>query len=354
MARSRKEVKKRKIRSSTRALYFIIALVLFAVSSNNILQEITNTDEKKVKKELYHYSNIYNVKYAMNIKENRFIEEDTLGMGQTYVTDLLESMDLDINYQYKGSKQENVKYTYDIVATIGASYTDDGKEYKVWEKKYPLLEEKSGETNGDININEKINVDLSKYNKEVNDFKQTMGMSLDAYLNIQLNVKTNTQIEKQNVDNTYTSDFKVTLGKKITNIDAKENDINTSQVEKENIEQSGIRVVSVIINLALLLISIAIFYYVSTKTRVARNIKNEYKLELNRILKSCQDKIVMVSKKIEVEETNVIDVKDFGELIKLSEELYKPILYWNADDEQEAWFCVISSTVTYRFMLKKY
>ena len=30
------------------------------------------------------------------------------------------------------------------------------------------------------------------------------------------------------------------------------------------------------------------------------------------------------------------------------------LLYWNADNEQEAWFCVISNTVTYRFILKKY
>ena len=45
----------------------------------------------------------------------------------------------------------------------------------------------------------------------------------------------------------------------------------------------------------------------------------------------------------------------FGELIKLSEELYKPILCWISEDlnNQQAWFSVISNKIRYRFILKK-
>lgn len=354
MRNRRKERKKIKLRSSTRAIYIIIALVLFAVSSSNIFQEIVNKDEEKLKKEVYTYTNYYQANYEMKIKENRFIEEETLPMGQTYVTELLDSMDLNILYKYEASKDANVEYTYDITATIGASYTDNGKEYKVWNKKYTLLEQKQEESQGDIQIKELVNIDLPKYNKEVNDFKQTTGMALDAYLNVQLNVTTIANIEDRKVENTYSSDFKLTLGNKITIIDAKGNDTKIGHVEEENAVKTSKNVWKIVINLVIVSASIYAVYYVLTKTKTLHSIKNEYKVELNRILKSCQDKIIMVTKKIEVENTDLIDVKDFGELIKLSEELYKPILCWNADDEKEAWFCVISNAVTYKFILKKY
>lgn len=350
--RSKKE--KIKLRASTRAFYIIIALVLFAISSNNIFQELTNNTQEKLKKEIYTYTNNYKSTYTMNIVNNRFIEEKTLPMGQTYVTDLLKSMDVNIKYKYEASKKTSIKYSYNVTATIGASYTDDGKEYKVWEKKYTLLEDKTGESDGDFSINEIINVDLQKYNKEVNDFKQTMGMALDAYLNVQLNVITNTEVQNKKTENKYSSDLKLTLGSKITNVESEKEDVKKGSLEEENAIVVSRNKTKIAVNTLLFAVSVYALYYIAKNTRVARNIKNEYKLELNRILKSCQDKIIMVTKKIDVEEDNVIDVKDIVELIKLSEELYKPILYWNSDNEQEAWFCVISNSMTYRFILKKY
>lgn len=94
-------------------------------------------------------------------------------------------------------------------------------------------------------------------------------------------------------------------------------------------------------------------YYIRFKTYTGYNIRNEFKFELNRILKSCQDRIVVVKSKLELEQENTIDVKDFGELIKLSEELFKPILYWISDEGEEAYFSVISNKINYRFILRK-
>ena len=45
--------------------------------------------------------------------------------------------------------------------------------------------------------------------------------------------------------------------------------------------------------------------------------------------------------------------KDFGEIFKVSEELFKPILYYNAIENEEAWFSVMSGKTSYRFVLKK-
>ena len=104
-----------------------------------------------------------------------------------------------------------------------------------------------------------------------------------------------------------------------------------------------------------MLLSIYIIYYVRFKTKKFNAIRNEFKLELNRILKSCQDRIVIVKNQIDNDSESIIDVNDFGELIKLSEELYKPILCWISDnlEEEQAQFSVISNKVKYRFIFRE-
>ena len=290
----------------------------------------------------------------MNLKENRFINEKSLDMNKTYVTDLIKNMDLNVNYNFNPNKDLPVEYEYSIIGSLGSVYTDDGKEYKVWEKDYPLLETKKGTTNGIYNINEKININLEKFNIEVNDFEQTMGMSLDSFLTIKLIVKSKINVEGKQYENKYNSNIRVSLGDKITIVEGKLNEQNSNSIKQTVMSKNNIKVFNIILNLIIMLISIYVFIYILNRTKEIKNIKNEYKLELNRILKACQDKIVKVNRKMEVDNSKTIDVNDFVELIKLSEELFKPILYWNSDDEKEAWFCVISSNVTYRFILKKY
>ena len=86
--------------------------------------------------------------------------------------------------------------------------------------------------------------------------------------------------------------------------------------------------------------------------KIANNITNEYRKELNKFLKLCQDKIVQVNTNPN-ENDNIIDVKDFEEIVKVSEELFKPILYYFDNENQEAIFCVITGKITYRFILKR-
>ena len=74
---------------------------------------------------------------------------------------------------------------------------------------------------------------------------------------------------------------------------------------------------------------------------------------MNKILRICNDKIVEVNTKPNDEEIEVVFVKDFGEIVKISEELFKPILYYSEKDDKEAWFSVMSGKTSYRYILKK-
>ena len=89
------------------------------------------------------------------------------------------------------------------------------------------------------------------------------------------------------------------------------------------------------------------------KTENKNNVKNEYKVEFNKILRGCEEKLVESNSKIDVEGQNLVDVKEFSEVLKVSEELFKPILYWNNEADEETWFCVLGDNTVYRFVLKR-
>lgn len=353
MRRKSNDSNKLKLRSSTRTIIIVFALVLFAFSSKYILGIFTEKDSKNIEKEIYKYTNIYNLDYNVFMKNNKFITEESLPKDKTYISDLIDSLDMKINYEYTGTKDSSINYNYKIDAIISANYSQSGENYEVWNKTYNLKEVNDQTAQKNIKIEEQIDLDYQKYNQEVKNFKQSLGMSVDACLYVRLTVNTNTKINNKEVINEYVSKFSITVGDKIATVAGENHEQKGESLRGYEIIQSSMNILEMIVNVLIMLVSLYLMYYIRFKTKKLYNVRNDFKLKLNRILKSCQDRIVIVQNKIELEQENTINVKDFGELIKLSEELYKPILYWISENNEEAWFSVISNKINYKYILKK-
>ena len=93
--------------------------------------------------------------------------------------------------------------------------------------------------------------------------------------------------------------------------------------------------------------------FVFTRFQTVNKIKNEFRTELNRIIKLCKEKLVQVDNLNDSSSQNIIFVKDFEEIYRISEEVFKPILYWISPKNNEAYFTVISDEMTYRYILKR-
>ena len=91
---------------------------------------------------------------------------------------------------------------------------------------------------------------------------------------------------------------------------------------------------------------------VQRETKPSNKITNMFKVELNQILGACGDRIVKIDSPIKTIGRTIIELKDINELVKLSEELYKPILYYQVSNKNEAWFCLSVENETYRYILK--
>ena len=329
-----------------------MAIGVIAICSATLFNNVTDKDTYEKKEIILTYTNKLNTTYDVELKNNKFIKEKTLPMGKTYVTDLIDKINMDFDFLYDASKYTDLTYSYSIVGVLNGVYSKDGTQKKVWEKEYILLEEtENKESNNTINIKENIPIDVNKYNQEIYSFEKTLGMAITASFNVQLKVNIEGQIDETKIDDNFVSNINIELGEYTTEITGQLTD-ETGETLYNTVINNKNDTVTIAINVILIIIALLWLKYIQANTTNLNTVRNNYKLELNRILKSCEDKIVKLSKNIELNGKEVIEVNDFGELIKLSEELYKPILYWNSNIKEEADFFVITNNVIYKFILK--
>ena len=343
-----------KIRKSTKYFSIIIAIVLFVTSFSSLVNNLSKENQKVKTKQIYSYTNKFNYDYKVNLKQNKYIKQ-TNDNDKTlaYVTDLIDNTDLMINYEYIADKESDLQYTYNIVGRMQIVYTKDGEEQKIWDEEETLLEETQSQIKDKkITIREKLNLDLKDKNELLNQFKQQMGMTIDAKYTITLKVDIKTNVEQKDIQDNYTSAIQLDLAEKTTKITGDNDKEDSEYISKEYKVNGAKNVIIIILDIILLGISIILIRY-ATRSRTANRVKNEFRIELNRILKICQDKIVQVSTRPNDSAESVVLVKDFGEIIKLSEELFKPILYYYDTDKEEAWFSIMSGGITYRYILKR-
>ena len=345
---------KNKMRKSTKYVTIVVSIIVLIFSFINFITTMQKENMKTFTKEIYKYTNKYNYDYKINLISNKYMtNEEIKDKNLAYVTDLIDNIKLNLNYDYIANKNSEINCTYSVVGLMQAVYTKNGEEQKILEKEEPILGEKTINSASDnIQIREKIKLDLKEKNNLINNFKQQLGMSIDAKYTVKLKIKVSTQVEGKEIEDELTPFINIDLAEKTTKISGENNIENSEYISKEyNITEKS-NILALFIDIVLIIIAIFVLRYVS-KFKIANVVRNEYKYELNRILKICQDKIVQVSTRPNDEEIEVVYVKDFGEIFKVSEELFKPILYYNAKENEEAWFSVMSGKTSYRFVLKK-
>ena len=344
---------KNRIRKSTKYIGTIISIVLLATSFMSLMKNLSNENVKTRTKEIYNYTNKFDYDYQVNLINNPYIKQDEQKDSNiVYVTDLIDTTDVTLNYEYIADKESDVTYTYSAIGKLQAVYTRNGEEQKIIDEEETILEEQTKEVSGNtVNINETLHLDLKDKNTLLESFEQELGMSISAQYTVILKIKLQTNIEENPIDVTYEPSIQIDLGEKTTKITG-ENNKEDKQFISDEYQVNGTRnIIMIILDIIIIIISIATLRYLM-KAKATNRVKNGFRQELNRILKICQDKIVQISSKPNDAPENVVYVKDFGEIFKVSEELFKPILYYCDNEKQEAWFSVMTGGTTYRYILK--
>lgn len=290
-----------------------------------------------------------NINYEIFLKENDFLVESSLNENFSYVTELIEYIEVNFNYEYTNNSDMNLSYNYFISADIKVEPMNDSSKLTkpIMIKKSILLEEdlKKLEDKKFV-INEKLNIGMDYYNDFVKDFIEFLKAPVQAYLDILLVVQVTDEIDVKN----YEMKINVPLAENIIEINTLKNfDEQEIYYEKEPIK-AEVRYVIIIFYITLVLtINISGIYIIKL---IINKKYNKYWQELNKILKEYDDRMITVLNFIDYSKWEIVDTPTFNELIDMANEAFEPIIFWEQKGKnKEAWFCILKNKIIYRYKI---
>lgn len=330
--------------------YLFIAIVFSLFSLYYFKMGLKNTYQEEVS-----YKSSSNVSYKVYLLENDYFDEPYLGMNRTYISSLINYIDINFNYNLNFSNFVSGKYTYYIKGIIAADKVkDDDSSY--WSKSYILKEPEtiSYDNQNSFNIDTNVKVDYQKYNSLLNEFRKDYGISFDGAFKVQLVIESESNATniKESIPVDSLIEVRVPLTQQVIDlsIDLSNND-NEGEVSETIVNNTssnyvflglGILFMSVTLCLLWLIFRYIIFIYLS---------KSEYSKTLKKILSTYDSVIVNVSNLPNLNDLKVIEVDTFSELIDAHSEVRMPINYYEEVADCKSVFVLVSTNMAWVYTL---
>ena len=332
---------------SLQTLVVLVAIILccfFAILffSNILVPTKTRVD--------YTVSQKNNINYYVSLFDNSFMDEKLLGMNQSYISSMIQSINITFSHDSSIDTNQSFDYDYTIYARLSASYKEsNGVETEIWDKMYPLKWQEQVKANqGKISINEQISIPYQDYKNIINDFKQSLGINVDAKLDVIMKMH---QVYGDTDSKTSKSILSVPMDQDVVQITT-EYDKNDSFVKQENVSNLRMNSTVTIILLILLGAGFGVLIFAIVLKLLPSHSKSKYEMMKNKIKKEYSSIIIDVDNHIDFSNFTIFDIKTIEELVDLEEEVRMPILFYEKKKAGVCYFVVIKDNYMYRFTLE--
>lgn len=325
-------------------------LLLCLLVSMSILLISSSLNAKSI---LFYNAN-GNIDYKVYLKENNFYKDKYLGEGMTYVTSLVDYIDMDFNYNFDISEKADIDYTYTIYAKLVITPEDNSKV--LFDEKYVFVSDTVSNNfinENKYNFSQAIKLDYNYYNDLANTFKSTYGVNCNSklYVGIAIDTKGKDTNYQTNFSNSNNMEMVFSLTKKQVDINTDSATLDVSENldigSEEIIKNKGSLVLGAILVVGAVIIAIST---IRTFLNV-RNQKDGYTRYIDKILNNYDRAIVETQYIPNLEEYEVIEVNKFSELLDVRDTLRLPIIY-SPIEENESCFYIRHDTVIYMHYVK--
>ena len=345
--------KKKKLKIGT---WFCI-LVLPAIALLILGFFLVNDGIKVNSSDSVSYNEIGDVDYRVYLKENDYYDESYLDAGMQYIASLINTINVDFNYEVHTTEELDYHYNYEITANLVV--TDRNNSSRIlYERPETLVSNKTVQvTDNNFVINEDVDIDYNEYNDYVNAFKSDYALNVDSNLVITLSVTTVGDYEPTGDELNLDNEISITIPLSEQTIDIAmqtEDNIDNNGVIS-NVTESGItNPVSFIAGIIFDLLGIALFG-VAIYIYLSNNPKDIYETEVNKILKN-YDRLIVTSKRPNINENEfqkVIRVTSIEELIDAYETTKQPIIYYEVIPGEKSYFVIINGDILYKLTITR-
>jgi hypothetical protein len=338
---------KGKLMISASHWYLIMAVLVFGLvlTSMNTYGVYQQPDTKEESVLSLSYVQTATFDYTATLQNNTVYETTVLRPGQGILFKrILEAIDAELRYSVQSSTPLSIDGSYAIYAQLKTSY---------WQKQYTLLPTTTFSTSSNTNaFTASFPIDINLYESIVQSINEEIGVNPgNPELIIQSTIMMHTQHSGKQISETFRP--KLTIPLHQNTIEITENLTQTQRgmqyktVQIEN-EDAGLNKQNWSAATIILFGGTIAFPLVVNRSSTKEDKQTK---TLKKFMKKYGEIIIEVQQKPDIIGSKNIAVNSIDDLIKVSEELGKPVLYTQLLDDYNHAFFVVDQSLVYYYLL---
>lgn len=301
----------------------------------------------------YSCTNRADVGYNVFLIPNQLYPERSLGEGKAYVASLVDYIDTTFKYEFNGERPATITGKYNITATLEGFTKGFSGNKTLWQKEYQL--QPDTDFSGDdshILVEKKQPINLNNYANYIKMASDTIKMNFDTNLKIKWNVSVEVNTPEGVIKEKLTPVMLIPLGQQLVDITGNLSDQKKGALDETKQELSPtyrLKFLACCIAEGVVVVSL-LFLLIFTSPLVIRPLQRKQK----QIFKNYGCRMVGVEGELEPDSSKIIEVASIEELVKIADDISKPILYKNSTEfEQITKYYVMDDNITYVLDINK-
>lgn len=313
----------------------IIVILILSIGLTSFLtyKLVYNNETVESKSALYSYNSKGQVNYSVYLKPNRINEGKIQGENEVYIMEYVDYLDMSFNYDFLGDQAAEISGDYTIAAIIEGYVGNDENRKIIWDKEFPLVGKRSfSSKDGQINLKENLKIALQSYNDFGTEIAKETKIESQNIMTVVMNINLKGSTDKGEIEEVIRPSimfpinaamFEVSGNKEFDNPGAIEETIRVAKPLEVN------RLIFYSVILGILIIGLIILL----KLTQGQSYSDPMEKQLRLIFRKYGDRMVALDSDIIASKPRV--VRSIEDLIRIADELGKPILYKYSDNYKD-------------------
>lgn len=333
-------------------------LGLLFVFSFALLFSIYNTFKvlnDKDKPSGFVYNEKTNTNYTVSINKNEFIYNPVLPSNETYISSLVDKINMSMKYNYSSKDVIPLKISHRVIATVSGVYNQNPVEKQsnptIWKKDYEIipLKEEAYKSENKIDIDESFEIDWKFYNDEINRFKESFTIPIISKLDLKMIINMESYDSDYVIKETKEINASMPLSELVFKIDAQLTEEEEKVVPLKDVDEKRDNERKALVYSFIGLMS-AIMTVLTIKKLMSFNKIKSFHSRIENIKKQYNEIVVETKNMINIKGYKPIAITTFDEMLNLADSFLVPIILY--EESNLACFYIVKDEVIYMYIIK--
>jgi hypothetical protein len=307
--------------------YFIMVLIILILANVGLaLNEMMKKETTEETQVASSFSNTPGITYKVYLKENVLFNDLIQPEDSGYFSNLTDHIEVSFDNKYQGVNGTEYKGNYALMGEITGWEPGTETPSPAWMKQFVISSKKNFQTtDGELNFSQSANIDFSHFNAFAVQVAEQTGYNTSCTMKVTMVVNYTITTAEEEVTGTLQPSLTIPLGAKYFKITKAGNEEIKNDITKTVEVQVPIDYTKIGLFLAVsLLCLILIIFFISSVEPTLIDVQSK---QVRKLLKSHGNRLVAVYDNIVNETLSICSVHSMSDMVKIADEIERPILY---------------------------